>query len=40
MTIEADEAWQTAEGVWYRKGGMLALLDPKDIKSVEKNSVR
>jgi len=36
VTIEADEAWQTSEGIWYRKGGMVALLDPKDIKAVEK----
>ena len=40
LTIEADEAWQTKEGVWYRKGGMISLLDPKDIKSVQKKSVR
>ena len=40
VTIEADEAWQTKEGIWYRKGGMVSLLDPKDIKSVEKKTVR
>jgi hypothetical protein len=40
VTIEADEAWQTSEGVWYRKGGMVSLLDPKDIKSVGNKSVR
>jgi len=40
LTIEADEAWQTSEGVWYRKGGMVSLLDPKEIKSVEKTTVR
>ncbi|HEY6243153.1 MAG TPA: hypothetical protein VIX17_04365 [Pyrinomonadaceae bacterium] len=40
VTIEADEAWQTSEGIWYRKGGMVALLDPKDIKAVEKRPVR
>ena len=39
VTIEADEAWQTSEGIWYRKGGMVALLDPKDIKAVEKKPV-
>ena len=39
VTIEADEAWQTSEGVWYRKGGMVALLDPKNIKSVERKTV-
>jgi hypothetical protein len=40
VTIEADEAWQTSEGIWYRKGGMVALLDPKDIKAVEKKPVK
>ncbi len=35
-SIQADEAWQTAEGVWYRKGGVVALLDPKQIKVIEK----
>jgi hypothetical protein len=39
-SIDADEAWQTKEGIWYRKGGMVALLDPKDVKSVEKRTVR
>ena len=38
LTIEADEAWKTAEGIWYRKGGIVSLLNPKDIKAVEKNS--
>jgi hypothetical protein len=38
ITIEADEAWQTADGIWYRKGGMVSLLDPKNIKSVQKKS--
>jgi len=38
VSIEADEAWQTREGIWYRKGGMVALLDPKDVKSVEKRN--
>jgi len=35
-SIQADEAWQTAEGVWYRKGGVVALLNPKQIKAIEK----
>jgi cytoskeletal protein RodZ len=35
-TIEADEAWQTGEGIWYRKHGVVALLDPKNVKAVEK----
>jgi cytoskeletal protein RodZ len=35
-TIEADEAWQTGEGIWYRKRGVVSLLDPKNVKAVEK----
>ena len=36
-TIEAEEAWQTKEGIWYRRSGVIALLDPKDVKSVERS---
>lgn len=35
-SIEADEAWQTGEGVWYRKGGVVALLNPKQVKAIKK----
>jgi hypothetical protein len=38
LTIEADEAWQTGEGIWYRKRGVVSLLDPKNIKAIEKVS--
>lgn len=37
-TIEADDAWQTAEGIWYRKHGVVSLLDPKNVKTIEKVS--
>ena len=37
-TIEAEEAWQTAEGIWYRKQSVVSLLDPKDVKAIEKVS--
>ena len=36
VTIEADEAWQTGEGIWYRKSSVLTLVDPKDVKAIEK----
>ena len=36
VTIEADEAWQTGEGIWYRKSSVLTLVDPKDVKTIEK----
>lgn len=35
-TIEADEAWQTGEGIWYRKRSVVSLLDPKNVKGIEK----
>ena len=38
LTIEADEAWQTGEGIWYRKHGIVTLLDPKNVKAVERVS--
>jgi len=38
LTIEADEAWQTAEGIWYRKNSVVSLLDPKNVKAIEKVS--
>jgi hypothetical protein len=38
VMIEADEAWKTSEGIWYRKGGIVSLLNPKDIKALEKNN--
>lgn len=37
-TIEADEAWQTGEGVWYRKHGVVSLLDAKNVKAIQKVS--
>ncbi len=38
VTIEADEAWQTSEGIWYRKNSIVSLLDPRNIKAIEKVS--
>ena len=35
-SIEAEEAWQTVEGIWYRRGGVVSLLDPKDVKAIER----
>jgi hypothetical protein len=34
--IESDEAWQTGEGIWCRSGSVIALLDPKQVKAIEK----
>jgi len=38
VTIEADDAWQTGEGIWYRKHGVVSLLDPKNVKTIQKVS--
>jgi cytoskeletal protein RodZ len=38
LTIEADEAWQTGEGIWYLKQGVVSLLNPKNVKAIEKVS--
>ncbi|MGH9968773.1 MAG: hypothetical protein ACREBG_13220 [Pyrinomonadaceae bacterium] len=35
-SIEADEVWQTGEGIWYRRGNIVALLDPKQVKAIER----
>ena len=34
--IEADEAWRTKEGVWYRRSGLVTLLNASRVKSIER----
>ena len=34
--IEADEAWRAREGIWYRRGSILTLLDRARVRSVER----
>ena len=36
VTIEADEAWQTGEGIWYRRGSIVTVIDPKEVKTIER----
>ena len=36
VIIEAEEVWQTGEGIWYRKGTVISLIDPKHVKTIEK----
>ncbi|HEY8224065.1 MAG TPA: hypothetical protein VIG25_02230 [Pyrinomonadaceae bacterium] len=36
--IEADEAWRTKEGVWYRRAGMVTHLQSNRVKSIEKSA--
>ena len=37
VTIEADEAWQTGEGIWYRRGSVVTVIDPKEVKTIERS---
>ena len=35
-SIEADEVWEGREGIWYRRGGIVTLLDRKQVKAIER----
>ena len=35
-TVEADEAWETGEGIWYRWRGVVTLLERNQVKAIEK----
>jgi hypothetical protein len=35
-SIEADQVWRTSDGIWYRRGGIVTFVDPKQIKVIEK----
>lgn len=34
--IQADDAWQTREGIWYRRRGVVTLLDSDQVKAIER----
>lgn len=34
--IEADEAWRTKEGIWYRRQGMVTLLKRSQVRAIER----
>ena len=36
MSVEADEVWQTEDGIWYRRRGVATLLERKDVKAIER----
>jgi soluble lytic murein transglycosylase-like protein len=38
-TMEVDEAWEDAHGVWYRRGGVTNLLEKSRVREVVKASV-
>jgi Zn-finger nucleic acid-binding protein len=35
-TLEVDEAWDDAEGVWYRRGGMTNFIERARVKTIER----
>jgi hypothetical protein len=35
-SVEADEAWETGEGIWYRRSGVVTLLERDQVKAIEK----
>jgi Zn-finger nucleic acid-binding protein len=37
-TMEVDEAWEDAQGVWYRRGGVTYLVERSRVKEVVKSS--
>ena len=34
--VEADEVWETREGIWYRRRGVVTLLDRDQVKAIER----
>ncbi len=35
-SVEADEAWETREGIWYRRRGVITLLERGQVKAIER----
>ena len=33
-SVEADEVWQTGEGIWYRRSGLVTLLERDHVASI------
>jgi soluble lytic murein transglycosylase-like protein len=36
MTIEVDDAWEDAQGIWYRRGGITNLIPRESVKAIER----
>lgn len=34
--VEADDVWQTEDGIWYRRRGVATLLDRNAVKAIER----
>ena len=37
-SIEVDEAWEDAQGVWYRRGGVTHLVERGRVRSIERTT--
>jgi Zn-finger nucleic acid-binding protein len=37
-SIDVDEAWESEQGIWYRRGGMSHLISRERIKKIERGS--
>ena len=35
-TLQADEVWRTRAGIWYRRKGIVTLLKPNRVRSINK----
>src|SRR5687768_5199719 len=33
-SVEADEVWETGEGIWYRRSGVITLLERRQVESI------
>lgn len=37
--VDVDEAWEDAQGVWYRRGGVTHLIDRARVKKIERAAI-
>src|SRR5687768_10408565 len=37
-TLEVDDAWDDAEGVWYRRGGMTNFVERARVRTIERGA--
>lgn len=37
-TVEADEVWETSEGIWYRRRGVVTLVERDQVKAIERRT--
>jgi hypothetical protein len=38
-TIAAEEAWESEQGIWYRRGGMSHLITRDRVKAIERDAI-